>query len=111
MGIPRSSPTSNYGTQPSLNVIGPGVNSYIRFDLTTLPATLTSSNISKATVRLNISGVTTSGTFDVFLVTSSWAEGTLTYGHAPTLGAKVANAGMIPASKRNFIDVDVTPAV
>src|SRR5205823_13711143 len=65
-----SSPSSNYGTQPSLNVIGPGVNSYIRFDLTTLPANLTSSNVSKATLRLNINGVTTSGTFDVYLVRS-----------------------------------------
>jgi hypothetical protein len=60
-----SSPSNNYGTQPMLNVIGPGVNSYMRFDLTALPAGLTSSNVSKATVRLNINGVTTSGTFDV----------------------------------------------
>src|SRR5438876_7742307 len=106
-----SSPTSNYGTQSGVNVIGPGVNSYIRFDLTALPAGLTSSNVSKATLRLNINGVTTGGTFDVYLVTSSWTEGALTFNNAPTLGAKVANAIMIPTSKRNFIDVDVTPAV
>lgn len=106
-----SSSTSNYGTQPMLNVIGPGVNSYIRFDLTALPAGLTSSNVSKATLRLNINGVTTSGTFDVYLVTGSWTEGALTFSKAPTLGAKVASAVMIPTSKRNFIDVDVTSAV
>jgi hypothetical protein len=94
-----------------LNVIGPGVNSYIRFDLTALPANLTSSNVSKATLRLNINGLTTSGTFDVYLVTSSWTEGAITFNRAPTLGAKVTSAVMIPASKRNFIDVDVTPAV
>jgi hypothetical protein len=106
-----SSSTSNYGTQPSLNVIGPGVNSYIRFDLTALPGNLASSNVSKATLRLNINGVTTSGTFDVYLVTSSWTEGALTFSKAPTLGAKVTSAVMIPGSKRNFIDVDVTSAV
>ena len=106
-----SSPTSNYGTQSGVNVIGPGVNGYIRFDLTTLPANLTSSNVSKATLRLNINGVTTSGTFDVYLVTSSWTEGALTYNNAPTRGAKVASAVMITTSKRNFIDVDVTSAV
>jgi hypothetical protein len=106
-----SSSGSNFGTQPSLNVIGPGVNSYIRFDLTALPANLTSANVSKATLRLNINGVTTGGTFDVYLVTKPWTEGALTYRNAPTLGAKVASAVMIAVSKRNFIDVDVTSAV
>ncbi len=57
-----SSASGNFGSQSMLNVIGPGVNSYIRFDLTALPAGLTSSNVSKATLRLNINGVTTGGT-------------------------------------------------
>src|SRR2546421_7429049 len=100
-----SSASGNFGNQSMLNVIGSGVNSYIRFDLTALPAGLTSSNVSKATMRLNINGVTTSGTFDVYLVTGSWTEGGLSFNNAPTLGAKVANAIMIPTSKRNFIDV------
>src|SRR5438105_6454477 len=106
-----SSASGNFGNQSMLNVIGPGVNSYIRFDLTALPAGLSSSNVSKATLRLNINGVTTAGTFDVYLVTGSWTEGALTFNNAPALGAKVANAIMIPTSKRNFIDVDVTSAV
>jgi len=106
-----SSPTSNYGTQSQLNVIGPGVNSYVRFDLTALPAGLTSANVSKATLRLNINGVTTGGAFDVYLVTSSWTEGGLTYSNAPTLGTKVASGIMVPLAKRNFIDADVTSAV
>jgi len=106
-----SSASSNFGTQSTLNVIGPGVNSYIRFDLAALPSGLTSSNVSKATLRLNINGVSTSGTFDVYLVTSSWTEGAITFSRAPTLGAKVTSTVMIPTSKRNFIDVDVTPAV
>jgi hypothetical protein len=106
-----SSPASNYGTQSSVNVIGPGVNGFIRFDLTALPTGLTSSYISKATLRLNINGVTTSGTFDVYLVTKSWTEGAISYNNSPTLGTKVASVVMITTSKRNFIDVDVTPAV
>src|SRR5947208_4604228 len=106
-----SSASGNFGNQSMLNVIGPGVNSYIRFDLTALPAGLTSSNVSKATLRLNINGVTTGGAFDVYLVTSSWTEGALTYNNAPTRGAKVASAVMITTSKRNFIDVDVTSAL
>src|SRR5215467_7789064 len=105
-----SSPGSNYGTQSGINVIGPGVNGYVRFDLTVLPAGLTSANISKATMRLNINGVTTSGTFDVYLVTKSWTEGAITYNNTPTLGTKVASSIMITTSKRNFIDVDVTSA-
>ncbi|HET9304817.1 MAG TPA: DNRLRE domain-containing protein [Candidatus Sulfotelmatobacter sp.] len=106
-----SSPTSSYGTQPSLLVISPGVNSYIRFDLTALPLGLTSSNVSKATVRLNINSVTTSGTFDVYLINTSWSESTISYNTAPTLGAKVNTAPiLVMGSKRNFIDVDVTAA-
>src|SRR5437868_8108099 len=96
-----SSPGSNYGTQSGINVIGPGVNGYVRFDLAALPAGLTSSNVSKATMRLNINGVTSSGTFDVYLVTKSWTEGAITYNNAPTLGTKVASAIMITTSKRN----------
>jgi hypothetical protein len=106
-----SSAGSNYGAQSQLNVIGTGVNSYIRFDLTAPPSGLTSSNVSKAVLRLNINGVTTSGTFDVYLVTSSWTEGALTFNNAPTLGTKIASAASITTSKRNFIDVDVTGAV
>jgi len=106
-----SNPNSNYGSQSMLDVIGPGVNSYIRFDLTALPAKLTGSNVSKATVRLNVNGVTTAGTFDVYEVTKSWTEGAITYSNAPPLGTKVNSAVMIPTSKRNFIDVDVTQAV
>jgi hypothetical protein len=106
-----SSPTQNYGTQSSLTVIGPGVNAYIRFDLTALPSGLTASNISKATIRLYLNGVTTAGTFDVYLVTGAWTESTITYNNAPTLGMKAASGIMISASKRYFIDVDVTPAV
>src|SRR5262252_5070635 len=72
-----SQPTTNFGTQPTLQVIGPGVNSLIRFDLTALPAGLASSNISNATVRLYIDGVTTTGNFDVYLVAGAWSEGTI----------------------------------
>ena len=106
-----SNPTSNFGNQSMLDVIGPGVNAYIRFDLTALPAGLTGSNVSKATVRLNVNGVNTSGTFDVYEVTKSWTEGAITYNNTPPLGTKVNSAVMIPTSKRNFIDVDVTQAV
>ena len=106
-----SSPTSNFGTQPNL-LLMQGVNSYIRFDLSALPPGLTSSNINKATVRLYIDGVTTSGTLDVYLVTNSWTEGAITYATAPGLGTKLNNSPIsITASKRTFIDVDVTLAV
>ena len=86
-----SSATGNFGNQSMLNVIGSGVNSYIRFDLTALPPGLTSSNVSKATLRLNINGVTPAGTFDVYLVTGSWTEAALTFNNAPALGMKVAS--------------------
>ena len=106
-----SSANGNFGNQSMLTVVWPGVNSYIRFDLTALPSGLNSSNMSKATLRLNINGVTSAGTFDVYLVTGSWTEGALTFTNAPTLGAKVATGISVALPKRNFIDVDVTSAV
>jgi YVTN family beta-propeller protein len=89
-----------------------GRNTYIQFSLAPLPAGLTSSNVSIATMKLFVGSVTTAGTFDVDLVTSTWNEKTITYNTAPTLGAKVSSALAITASSvGNYIIIDVTSAM
>ena len=45
------------GDDPLL-VVGPGTNSYIRFNLSVLASGLTSANVSKATLRLFVGQVT-----------------------------------------------------
>jgi hypothetical protein len=111
----QNQPTANNGSTANLIVNGSTTthrNVYIQFSLAPLPAGLTSANVSIATMKLFVSGVTTSGTFDVDLVTSPWTEKTITYNTAPTLGTTVASALPIAASSAgNYIVVNVTSAM
>jgi len=85
---------------------------YIQFSLATLPPGLTNSNVPIATLRVFVDTVVSPGTFDVYLVSSSWNEATLTYTTDPTLGAKVASAVPVTASMANdYVLVNVTSAV
>lgn len=103
-------------------------NTYIRFDLSALPAGLTAANISKATLKLFVSSLTThgltDGTINVYLVTSSWNENNtgvvgknfvpgITYGTAPSLGAAPIGSGVPVAGvvADDYLLVDVTPAL
>jgi YVTN family beta-propeller protein len=111
----QNQPTANNGSTATLIVNGSTTthrNVYIQFSLAPLPAGLTSANVSIATMKLFVTGVTTSGTFDVDLVTSPWTEKTITYNTAPTLGTTVASALPITASSAgNYIVVNVTSAM
>ena len=55
-------PTANYGRFPIL-AVQQGTNSYLQFNLATLPA---NSTVSKATLRLYIDAVAQAGSFDVY---------------------------------------------
>jgi hypothetical protein len=102
--------TTNYGGSPYLDVQATGVNAYLRFDLSPLPAGLTASNVSKASIRFYIDAITQGGSIDVHLVSAPWAEGTITDASAPAVGTIVASAVAIKP-KKQFIDIDVTAAV
>src|SRR5260370_38192747 len=84
-----STPSEKEGAEPFLVVRGSGSNTYLRFDLSVLPTGVTSANVSKAMLRLFVSGVTSPGNFDVFLVNGPWNEKTLTFNNAPPLGTPV----------------------
>jgi hypothetical protein len=111
----QNAPTANTGTAGNLFVRGSTTadrNAYVQFSLTPLPAGLTSSNVSIATMKLFVSSVTAAGTFDVYRVISTWNEKTITYNTAPTLGVKVSSALPITASSAgNYILIDVTSAM
>ena len=72
----------NYGSQTAL-VVQHGSNSYLKFNLATLPSGV---SVSKATLRLYVDVVTSNGSFDVYQLNNSWNESTLTYSNAPPLG-------------------------
>src|SRR5438477_9004118 len=82
--VSSATPNTNNGTSPSMVVQAPGGWSFIKFDLTQLPAGTTSGSVSKATVKLYATAVTAQGSFDVFRVDSAWAENTLTYSNTTT---------------------------
>src|SRR5260370_41058350 len=53
--------TTNFGTSTTLNLQSAADTSYIRFDLTAVPAGYTGSSIAKATLKLYVNSVTTAG--------------------------------------------------
>jgi hypothetical protein len=106
-----SSPTVNFGAKNTLEVESAGATSFVRFDLSGIPSTVTGSMVAKATLKIYVSTVTTAGSFNVDLVTSSWKESTITANSAPTLGSAIASAVPVTTTDKNqYVLVDVTAA-
>ena len=105
--------TTNYGGNASLVVqASGGGNTFIQFNLASIPSNVAASQLNKATLRLFVSGLTTAGNFDVYLINGTWSENTVTYSSAPPLGALVNSAVSVPASAKNgFLEIDVTSAL
>jgi hypothetical protein len=106
-------PNKNYGSYTALFVqTGPATsNSYIQFDLATLPSPVV---VQKATLRLYVDQFTTAGSFDVYQLNTSWTESTLTYDNAPALGSSATGGNPTPfttTSLNQFILIDITPLV
>src|SRR5438552_10152001 len=83
--VSSATPTTNNGNSPSL-VVQKSSNgtTLIKLDLTQLQAAGVQSNaVSKAYLKLYTSAVTGQGTLDLYQVTSSWVEGTVTYNTMP----------------------------
>ena len=76
----------NNGTASSLKV-SPSLTTYLKFDLTALPAGTTAADIDKATVTFYVNTVTTQGPFNIKTpVANGWVETSLTYANKPNLG-------------------------
>ena len=86
-----SQPGVRYGSYPSMTVRGGGgstLNSYMRFDLSTLPDDPV---VQKATLRLWVFGVVTPGTIEVLPVAAPWQEGTISASNSPPLLTPIAS--------------------
>src|SRR5580693_2733403 len=113
---PPSGDTYSYSAQPKQNngsqvllVVQSGSNAYVQFNLSAVP---TGATISKATLRLFVDAVATNGSFNVYPVTSTWSESTLTWNTAPTLGTSVAGPiSVTSASFEQFELINVTSLV
>ncbi len=106
-----ATPTKNFGAATTLEVES-SATTYIQFNLSSIPSGFTSADITKATLKLYVDGVTTAGTFNVDFVNGSWAENTIDANNAPALGTTiVASVPLTTADKNQYILIDITPTV
>lgn len=114
---PTDDTYSNGGSKTQKNgssiflVVQHGFDSYIKFNLATLPA---NPNIAKATLRLYVDAVVGGGSFDVYQLNSSWNENTLTYNNAPALGISATGShpvAITASSLNQFVLIDITSLV
>ena len=110
-----SARTSNFGSAPTLLVQGPGptaAQTYMRFDLTTLPAGTRGADVARAVLRLWVAKVTRPGMFDVHSVRGGWSEDALTATNAPGRGRDELLGIQVSGQDRSrFVLVDVTELV
>ena len=92
-------PTTNYGSLSNLYV-GNGYTSFLQFDLSVLPTSTTAAQVSKATLRIYVNRVNTSGSVSVAPVTSTWTESAVTYATAPSVGSMLRR--LPPARRRHL---------
>jgi hypothetical protein len=105
-------PSTNFGGDVSLKIDGSTTKRvYIEFNLSGLPAGTAGSQVSKATLVLFPSTVNSVGTFDLFRVTSSWNEATITFNNAPTLAGAADVSGVPVTSADVFVTLDITALV
>ena len=105
-------PGNNFGSAITLGVVSPTQTTFIAFDLSSIPAGYTGSNIAKATLKLYVSSVTTAGSFNVDLVNGSWTEATLTANNTPALGSTIAASVPLTKSQvHDYILIDITQAL
>ena len=106
--VNRSHPSTNYGGLSNLYVSANGT-SLIQLDLSSLPAGTTASQIGKATLKLFVNRINSSGLVSMAPVTSSWSEASLTYASMPSLGPTALS--FTPTTAGQFVVVDITALV
>jgi hypothetical protein len=98
-------PSTNFGSLPYLEAGGPS-QSFIRFDLSALPVSITAATVSKVNLVLFVNRLGTGGSIQVSQVMGPWTEGTITSSTAPMTGASINVASALVADQ--FISIDVT---
>jgi len=110
--VNSASATTNYGAAGTVGIANPTQTAFVRFDLMAVPSSYTGAQVAKATLRLFVNTVTTTGSFNVDYVVGSWGERTITYALQPAIGSTVApSVPLTTANKLGYIEIDVTSAV
>jgi hypothetical protein len=100
--------TTNFGTLANLYV-GNGNTALLQFDLSALPAGLTASQVSHASLTVFVNRVNTGGAVNLSPVSSAWSESAVTYATIPAIGAPVN--GFTAAIAGQYVTLDVTSLV
>lgn len=106
--VSTAQPAINFGTLSNL-VVGSGSTALLQFDLSTLPAGASATQVSRATLRLFVNRADTPGLLSVSPITSTWGEYIVTASAAPSLGASIAVTQISAAGQ--YVTIDVTNAV
>jgi hypothetical protein len=103
-------PGNNFGSLPQLNV-GGGASALLRFDLTTLPSSVTAAKLVKATLVMFVNRVGSPGAIEVLGVNGPWDEATVTAATAPP-NAGAGSGITVPVSRAGqFVSIDLTSLV
>ncbi|MGH7766318.1 MAG: DNRLRE domain-containing protein, partial [Candidatus Binatia bacterium] len=104
-------PTSKFGTKLTV-VVSSVTTGLLHFDLSSLPAGVTSDNVKSATLTLFARGTVKAGTFKIMRVAGAWLEPTVTHNTVPALGAtEVTGIAVAPTDSGQFISIDLTTLV
>jgi hypothetical protein len=110
-----AAPTTPDGDQLAIGVAansgGATYRSLLRFDRSSLPATLSAGNIDKAVLRVWVSTTYRGGQVDVARVLGTWDEATVTESTAPAIGATYASQQLASGLKSQWATFDVTALV
>jgi hypothetical protein len=106
--VSTARPSTNFGTLSNLYV-GNGNSAYLQFDLGSLPAGTTSSQIARATLTVFVNRVNAAGSVSLAPVTSGWSESAVTSSSAPTVGA--TSGIFMAAAAGQYVTLDVTALV
>jgi hypothetical protein len=108
--INSAATSTNYGTSPTLT-ISPTSSGLMQFYITDLlPSGTTAEQVLKARLIVFPDALVTAGTVNLYEVTSTWSESSVTYATKPTI-AGTAAASTHFGGKNSFHEFDVTTLV
>jgi hypothetical protein len=108
--INSAAPATKYGTSTTLN-ISPANSALMEFNLSDmLPSGTTAAQVLKARLIVFPDAITTGGTVNLYEVTSTWSEGTVTYETRPSVSGTAA-ASLSIGVANTFHDFNVTTLV
>jgi len=91
------------------NAGGTNQAGFVRFDLTPLPAGAT---VTQAFLRVFVNRASPAGTINIFELSGTWTEGTLTTANTPsTFPTPVFTFPVAPSDMLHYVLIDVTQAV